>query len=889
MRRITLILLALAIASIAAMAQKLTVDVTNGRADEVFADVMHRAGYNYSYDSSLLKGMTVSVHETDASLPTILDRMFAGTDVKWKILGRSVVLTQNNNNAPKVRRVIVSGYVVEQGSAEPLIGAIVRSGRETAATNTAGHYTLHLMPGAREITVTFPGFIPASKTLDVDGNRHLNFSLAEPDRDSRLLPEVVVEADRNSHIAINSTDIGRVNLTRADIEAAPALFGEADVIKTLQMQPGVTAGVEGLASMYVHGGESDENLYMLDNVPLYQVNHFGGLFSAFNTEAIKNVDFYKSSFPARYNGRLSSIMAVNTRDGSNDGHHGQLRLGLTSGAFSLEGPLPGGKTTYSVAVRRSWFDAVTVPALAIYNSKRKDGATTVTRYSFLDVNAKVTHNLSERSRIHLMFYYGDDNLKGGSKHHYQSVNGIPKERSESNISRLKWGNTVGSAGWRMQWTDRLWSELTGYISHYRSRLNNRTDEHVLYDEGFEDDFLRDYDFRNRITDLAARADFGLSLGSGRQLAFGGSYTRHRFSPGVEHTRLFRADTLVSDIVVSRPVNAGEWSGYAGCTMEITDRLLTDAGINVGLFQIDGHTHNHLDPRASMRLYVKDESSIKISYARTSQYVHQLTQSAIDLPTDQWVPITGNLKPQRADKVSAGYYHRFNKGLTLSAEVYYKWMHNLIDYRDDYYIKPASAPWEELLCTGSGRAKGLDIMVTRSFGKFTGHAGYTLMWTDRLFANKNGGRRFPSRNDNRHKINLLLTWKINQRWDVSAAWQGMSGNMVTLSTQDYKLMDVPGMPILGDPSFTGNLDFISGTNNIRLPFYHRLDLSANRYTNRGKWTFSLYNAYCNMNVIALRKNMWRPEYAFYPAAAWPAPYEKLRLIPIIPSVSYTWIF
>lgn len=890
MRRVAIVLLAMIVAVTALIAQKINMHVHNSPAGSAFAELMRMSGYNFSYDSSLLKNMAVSVDVTDGSIDEALAQMFDGTEVEWTVSGGSVVLKRDRRSRG-VRNVVVSGYVTELSSGEPLIGAIVRAGSAVAATNSSGHYSLHLPVGSTSIRVSYPGFLSSVNTIDVGSNIHVDFRLAEPDKESRKLGEVVVEADRNTHIAMHSADIGRINLTRADITATPALFGESDVIKTLQMQPGVSAGIEGLASMYVHGGANDENMYMLDNVPIYQVNHFGGLFSAFNTEAIKNVDFYKSSFPARYNGRLSSIMAVNTRDGNTNGHHGQFRLGLTSGAFSLEGPLPGGKTTYSLALRRSWFDAISVPALAIYNSVRSDKENTTTaRYAFMDANAKITHNFSNRSRLHLMFYYGDDYLKGGSGHKYFSITGLPKERRESDVSRLKWGNTVVSAGWRMQWSDILWSELTASYSHYRSMMRNNNRLELVFGDGFDSTNERDYRFRSRITDWSLRGDFGLSPAAGHNLTFGASYTIHRFVPMRETTKLYEADSLISVVSVDRYINAGEGAAYFGYSWDVNDRLRLDAGVNGGWFSSSGRTHTHLDPRFSGRIYLNDGTSLKLSYSRTSQYVHQLTQSNLDLPTDQWVPIVGDFGPQKADKIAAGVYHRFPKGVTLSAEIYYKWMHNLVDYRDDYYLLPADAPWSDLLCSGSGRAKGLDLMASRSFGKVSGHVAYSLMWADRKFADKNGGRRFPARFDNRHKINILMTWKINDRWDASAAWTGMSGNRYTISVQDYELLKVPGMPIVGNPSFTGYLDYSSSINNYRLPFYHRLDLSANRYTRRGKWTFSLYNAYCNMSVIGIRKvtNYFVDFYGLnsnYPVTT----YKKYRLVPIIPSVSYTWIF
>ena len=273
----------------------------------------------------------------------------------------------------------------------------------------------------------------------------------------------------------------------------------------------------------------------------------------------------------------------------------------------------------------------------------------------------------------------------------------------------------------------------------------------------------------------------------------------------------------------------------------------------------------------------------------SQYVHQLTESSISLPTDQWVPISEDFKPQRSDKVSISSNYTTENGYTFSVEGYWKWMKNVIDYRDDYYLYPTGTLWTKLLCSGSGTAKGIDFKVSKSFGKISGHVSYSLLWADRQFDEKNGGRRFPARFDNRHKINVAANWEINEKWSVNAAWTGMSGNMTTIQVQNYDILDTPGIPYYhtGQMSYGGNSHYYgyialgNGINNYRLPFYHRLDLSANRKTKHGMWTFSLYNAYCNMNVISIKPNdnEWKDG----------KPFQKFRLIPVIPSVSYTWFF
>lgn len=885
MKRFILLTIALALSASALFARKITYSAVNTPAEKVFADLMKITGYNFSYDSSVLRGLKISVNASDASLDSVLSRIFADTPVTYSIRGRNVVLKRK---PLPPREFLLSGTVTEQSSGETLIGALVRSSSgKVAVTNSAGHYSLSLSPGKNTVTVTYPGYAPSTAVITLAAPMSLDFTLLPLGIADRSLGEVTVTADRKAHIAMHSSDIGRLTLSSAEIAATPVLFGETDLIKSLHFQPGVTSGVEGLAAMYVHGGANDENLYMLDNVPVYQINHFGGLFSAFNTEAIKNVDFYKTSFPARYNGRLSSILSVNTRDGNSARRQGSLRLGLTSGAFNIEGPLFSSSTTYSLALRRSWFDALTVPALAIYNSRRSDKEnTTIARYAFTDINAKITHRFSDRSRVHAMFYFGDDYLRGGDRNEWHGV-GLICERRKADISRLKWGNIIGSLGWNLQLSSLLSGELTASVSRYRASLRNFTSLYTEYSGDISTSSReRTYENRNRITDLSLRADFSFNPASAGRFTFGAALTSHDFIPQDETSRLINADTLFSAQSVFRRIHALEGAAYLGYDTDLSRSLRLSVGVNTGFFHTGSPVRSHVDPRASVRWAVNDLTSLKFAYSRSSQYVHQLTESSLSLPTDRWVPVSESLRPQRADKIAAGFYRRLNKGFILSAEVYYKWFHNLIDYRDDYFLLPQQAPWQQLVCTGSGRARGFDLMVAREYGRISGHIAYSYLLTDRIFPQKNGGLRFPARFDNRHKINILLSWKINSRWEVNAGWTGMSGNRITLSLQDYQLLSAPGMPHIGSPGFSGVIDVNPSTNNFRLPFYHRLDIGVNRHTARGMWNFSLYNAYSYMNVISVRKVRYFDSNLFFPISSG---YEKYRLIPVIPSVSYTWFF
>lgn len=881
MTRRTLLTLAATVSlQFSLLAENVTISARDREASVVFAEIMRQTDKNFIYDPELLKNLRVSVTARNEPLEKVLDHMLRPIGVSYRIKGRNILLSRMP--APKqTPQYTVSGFVREQGSGEALIGALVTDTltRQFAQTNSKGFYTLTIPAGKAVLRTVYPGFEPAVTDL---GNVH---SKTRADIELEMLHTldgIEVTETRNHLLTMESSRIGATNLSASTIAATPTLLGESDIIKVLQLEPGVSAGTEGLAGMYVHGGNGDENMYMLDNVPLYQVNHIGGLFSAFNTEAIKNADFYKSSFPARYDGRLSSYLDVHTKDGSLSEHHGSFTLGLISGALNIDGPLRRGCTSYSLAVRRSWLDVLSIPALAIASHYMKESKPKF-GYALTDVNAKINHHFSNRSRAYAMFYWGNDYLRVGT----EEVENYDTDFNGLYLGSFNWGNLVASGGWNYVFSPKLYGELTAAFTHYSSVLKYKEHE-----QWYEESRLTDYMFEetkdhNAITDWIGRGDFEWSASNTQKVTFGGSYIHHTFMPSHSSRRI---NTPESDLYTERPgmnYAANEFNLYVGDNISVFDKLRVEAGAHLSLYHIEGKKFTHLSPRISARLTIAPGMAVKAAYDNTVQYVHQLVQGTISLPSDQWVPVTANWKPQTADKVSAGIYWSDGHRWTLSAEGYWKWLHNILEYKDDFYLSMITDGWDANITSGSGRARGIDFKAVFDAGPITAQASYSLLWADRKFAEKNGGRPYPAMFDNRHKMNLMLNWHINDRWDLNATWTGMSGNRITLSTMDW---EDPG---LGPWHF--DMTMPESLNNYRLPFYHRLDLGAVRRTRHGHWTFSLYNAYCNMNVIGVvRSKSYDESVSVEVRPGVITSYDKnvfkyLRLLPIIPSVSYTWIF
>lgn len=788
-------------------AKNVTIRAVNQPASEVFRSIVKQTGKNFVYSSDLLTNMRVTVNVKDKSLKYTLSAIFDDTNIEYKIKGKNIILKRRPK--PKVNR---------------------------KAPKPAPEISAPTIPIQADVEPT-------------------------------TLKEVVV-VSRLEAPAVETVEIGAKKLTAQEILSTPTLFGESDVIKALMMQPGVTESTEAMAGMNVHGGNADENLYMLDNVPLYQVNHFGGLFSAFNVETIKYIDFFKSSIPAKYDGRLSSYLDVRTKSGSQSGHHGSVRVGLTSGAFNIDGPI-GKKTTYSVALRNSWFDILTVPILAIGNAANDDKIRF--RYSFCDLNGKVTHRFSSNASGFLSVYFGNDNLIAGSKY------GNKKENDYENTKiNMNWGNIVAQAGFNYRLSPQMSAEFTAAYTRFFSSINNK--DHYIDRIGNNTEELKSKEKSlNNINDWIIRGDFDWNPNDSHHVRFGAGYTLHSFQPGHNYSRYDNGISKVTLRDTTRTLMANEANLYIEDDFLMSEHFRMNAGIHGSLFNIKGKTHLGIGPRLSVSYRPTDYWAVKAAYSRTNQYVHQLCQTYMSLPTDRWVPITGELKPAIADKVAVGGYWQSSNGMfAVSIEGYYKWMRNLVDYRDEYYLYSVEDVWSSRLCNGRGTAKGVDIKFEKVSGRLTGHISYSLAWADRTFPEKNGGRTFPARFDQRHTINIMLNWNINYKVSLNASWTGHSGNRFTLLPQVWESPDFISLP-----TYDGENDPLKAqVNNYQLPFYHRLDLSCTVRNKRGYWNFGLYNAYCHLNTVAIRRAYNRKGVPVF---------QKVKFLPIIPSISYTWQF
>ena len=783
----------------------------------------------------------------------------------------------------------ISGSVADSTSGETLIGVTImdlRTGRGTL-TNTQGRFSLTLKSDTVRLRISYVGYKTVFDTFVLKKNEKRNIKL----QPSIELKTVVIKGQRVDDA--KSSQISAIQVPIERLKAVPVLFGEADLVKALQLLPGVQSGSEGNSGFYVRGGGPDENLFLLDGVPLYNVSHMGGFFSAFNTDAVKNVTLYKGSFPAHYGGRLSSVLDVTTNNGNDKQLHGNGSIGFISAKLNLEGPIKNERTTFCLSGRRTYADFLLQP-LVKRLADRKEYKLRA-GYYFYDVNGKLTHRFSDRSRLFTSYYMGSDVV-------YTRIRTLATDVQEQYLNfDTKWGNIVASARWNYELTPKLFMNITGAYTRYSNTVGVDYETVTLATEEQEStssEFQMDY--ISKINDFILKADFDFTPNPNHMVSFGSSMTHHIFMPEVSnaHLNAYSAEIMNSSYLIDTSVNLGtvraeELTAYIEDDWSISEALKVNYGLNLSGFAVDGTLYPTLQPRLSGRMMLGEGLSVKAGYAYMTQFMHLLSTTSVSMPTDLWVPVTKNIDPMYAHQVAAGIFYEIPAIADLSVESYYKKMHNLLEYKDGATFFGSSESWEEKVVMGDGWAYGVELLLQRNFGNLTGWIGYTWSKSMRQFDRPgqeiNDGKPFPAKYDRRHDISIVLSYKVNSKIDISATWVYSSGNAATLSLQEYaQAQETANDYAEIDPEgWNGYLSSPSGRNNFRMPDYHRMDISANfhrqfRHCSR-TINVSVYNLYNRKNpymIYESHEHTWNG----YKGAL-----VQLSIFPILPSVAYTLKF
>ena len=768
----------------------------------------------------------------------------------------------------------LSGFVSDKNNGENIIGVNIfcKELKQGVVSNTYGFYSLTLPAGNYEISFSYIGYKTQvhNLNLDKDIQKNIAFDIA-----SFSVGEVQVRAKAN---IVEKTETSVIEVPIEQIKTIPALLGEVDIIKAIQLLPGVQSS-EGTSGFYVRGGGPDQNLILLDGVPVYNASHLGGIFSVFNADAIKSVRLTKGGFPARFGGRLSSVLQIDMKEGNSKEFKGDASIGIISSKFTFEGPIIKDKTSFIISARRTYLDLIVAPFL---QANPLTSSTDLTLY-FYDLNAKINHKLSKKDRIYLSAYTGKDKL--GIDYSDSSIDQISNGQNSLNFG-LGYGNLTSTLRWNHLFSDKLFSNTT--LTYSRYSFNTDYGVNSTYTTNNETEIWDiNFGYISGIEDLGARIDFDFIPNPKHEIKFGTSYTNHNFFPGettlsvneilTDTSQNFSLDTVLN---FSGNTIADELYFYVEDNFKISNRLKANLGIHLGYYNTDRlnsifKNNFSLQPRASVRYLLNDKWSIKGSYAEMTQNIHLLSNSSIGFPSDIWVPATDSVPSQTSKQWAGNISTELGNGeYELSLEGYYKTMNNLITYKSGYSNLSSTESWENSVESGGiGESYGAELFLQKKKGRTTGWIGYTLSWTNRKFDNINFGEWYPYKFDRRHDFSLVVSHRFNEKWDAGLTWVYGTGNAITFPQAVYF-----GIPNSGNDG-VDVIESYGQRNSTRLDAYHRLDLGFNKTVKKKRLTkilsFGAYNLYS-------RKN---PFFAYLTYELGNRVAKQVSLFPIIPSISY----
>lgn len=762
----------------------------------------------------------------------------------------------NINAVSAQKNYILNGVIKDEGTGETLIGASVQVNGASSlgtVTNAYGYYSLSIPAGVYQVVFSYVGYQTISKNISVTGNVTQNVSLSS----SNELNEVVV-TDEKRNRNVESPIMGVQKLNVKEISSIPVLFGERDILKTLQLLPGIKSAGEGNSGFYVRGGATDQNLILLDEAPVYNASHLLGFFSTFNSDAIKDVTVYKGGMPAQYGGRLASVLDIKMNDGNKKEYTVEGGIGLIASRLKVEGPIAKDKSSFMISGRRTYADAFLAfaPDTSVRGSK----------LYFYDLNAKANFILDDKNILYLSGYFGRDKL--GLK----------------NSFGFDWGNTTSTIRLNHLFSNRLFSNTSLIYSNY-----NYIIESLLEDN--------DFNVKSSIIDYNLKQDFQFTANNAHEIKFGLNVIHHTIAPGkitasqtssvnqsqIENRNGLEMAVYFSDeYAVSNKLNVAygaRFSNYAALGSGTFKTYDKDGNTLSSRFYKSGElvkNYFNIEPRISAAYQLSESKSIKGSFTRNTQNLHLMSNSTATSPTDLYIMNSNNIKPEIADQVALGYFSNFkNDSYEFSSEIYYKNMKNQIEYRNGTDLRGNKNVESDLLF-GEGRAYGIELFLKKRFGDFNGWIGYTLAKTERQFQQINDGKWFNAKQDRTHDLSIVGIYKASKRWTLSSTFVYSTGNAVTYPSGKYTLN--------GETVF-----YYSEKNGYRTPAYHRLDLSATLEAKmkpdrkyQSSWSFGVYNAYD-------RKNPFSIDFKDDPDNLGKTQAVQTSLFGIIPSVTWNFKF
>lgn len=778
----------------------------------------------------------------------------------------------------KSQNYTLSGQILDSASGEKMISCSIYNleSKTATMTNNYGFFSITLPKGQQTLRVSFVGYKTKIIVFNLNSDINYNINLVG----AANLNEVEISAEKVERIE-QTTKMSSVSIPMKQIKSLPMLFGEVDVIKAFQLMPGVRPGTEGSSGLYVRGGSPDQNLILLDGTPVYNVSHLFGFFSVFNADAINSVELTKGGFPARFGGRLSSVLEVNMKEGNMKKFKTEGSIGLIASKIAIEGPIIKDRWSFIVTGRRTYIDYLAQPFIRAsqpWNSNRKTG------YFFYDLNAKTNFKVNDKNWLYLSFYNGKDKFYDIEKPSQYLYDGNIYEEEYKN--ELYWGNNTLTFRWNKKINAKLFRNISLYNTNYKLHSEQLQKSIITTDTSV---FAEKYGakFFSGIRDYGIKAEFDWSPRVNHSVKYGGNLIQHVFSPGATNYSI-KNDNVGSEVdslVGAKNTYSLENALFFEDEFNLNSNFKINAGLHYSGFSVKGKYFQSLQPRLSTRYLLKKDWALKFSYSRMRQYLHFITTSSISLPTDLWVPATRSLVPEISNQVAIGLAKTLKNKYLFTVEGYYKKMKNVIDYKNGASFFNNQDNWESKVTIGKGWSYGLELLVQKKIGKTTGWIGYSLSWTNRQFADLNNGEKFPFKYDNRHCATFVISHEINAKWKISGDWVYSTGNAVTLATVKYRRdpnsniysydqgIDFPNF------GFEYDIQTYSKRNGFRMADYHRADISLIKTIKKTNYEyaviFGIYNIYNRVNPFYYRIGQ---------NSAGKITVQRIGLIPFLPSIT-----
>lgn len=818
--------------------EQVVFDKTEGAAVEFLTSIEQQVDVIFSYSSKLCFNDHVKLSQASATIREVLNELFINCPSKYIVRGNKIIIQPFEGPSGKF---VIRGYVSDAGTSESLIQANVYDPRQLlgTVTNNFGFYSLTLPAGVLQLTCSFVGYKSQNLILDLQSDTVIHFNL-EADTE---INEVHVIRSRVPD-KVKSTRTGTIDVPIEQIKNVPVFLGEVDIVKSIQLLPGIQSGGEGLSSLYVRGGGPDQNLVLMDDVPVYNVGHMLGFFSIFNADAVNHVSVVKGGFPARYGGRLSSVVDIRMYDGNNQEFKGLASIGLLSSRVAIEGPLVKDKSSFTVSFRRTYMDLFS--GLLQLNESDKS------RFYFYDFNTKFNFRLGDKDRIFLSTYVGKDQYEIQYNEQNVEVGIDPQMHPRQTVktcddSDVGWKNYVVASRWNHLFGEKLFSNLSLSYSDYRFFIGQQMN---YQSDGVWSVVSQNY--FSGITDYGVKSDWDYFPSPTHYFRFGAHFIAHSFYPGVdvyleEDAQNAPVDTTFGGQRLFRP----ELRLYVEDDFNISNHFKLNIGGHFSAFQTKSKYYWSAEPRLSARYLINDNMSLKAAYSLMTQYVHLLRTASVAMPTDMWLPVSDKIKPLRAAQTALGFEYEFARGLHLSVEGYIKTFSDILAYKESTGYFDFTSDWRNKLTSGSGRSRGIEVLIHQKTGNLSGWMGYTYSKTTNRFADLNKGRSFPAAFDRTHDISIFAMYRFNKQVDLSCSWTFGTGNPITLPETKFYAPSLPTEEKTFDNKYN---QYISERNSYRMPNFHRLDIGVNfkkdkPYGSR-TWSFGLLNAYGRQNPFFL---------------------------------------